>query len=237
MTSSLQDICKQLHISGVYQYFTECRYQDPSLISFLEAACQCELEIRSQNRRMKALKQAGFPTQKRFDDLILEKLPDDGKKAISTLKELGFVYQKRNVVMIGNAGTGKTHLAIATGVHACEQNVKVLFRTAAGLVNELIEAKNEGRLSVLMRQMKKVELLILDELGYITFDVQGAELLFHLLATRHETMSTIITTNLPFSEWVKLFHDKALTAALLDRITHKALILNMNGKSFRREQD
>jgi len=105
------------------------------------------------------------------------------------------------------------------------------------LWNELIEAKKEWRLSVLMRQMKKVEQLILDEPGYITFDVQGAELLFHLLATRHETMSIIITTNLPFSEWVKLFHDKALTAALLDRITHKALILNMNGKSFRREHN
>jgi DNA replication protein DnaC len=83
--------------------------------------------------------------------------------------------------------------------------------------------------------MKKVDLLILDELGYITFDIEGAELLFHLLATRYETLSTIITSNLPFSEWIRLFHDKALTAALLDRITHKAIVLNMNGTSFRRK--
>ena len=235
MTQDLQILCKQLHISGVYQYFTESGSHDPALSSFLQAACQCEVDIRMMNRRMKTLKQAGFPTQKRFDDLILERLPDDGRSAIPALKGLEFIEQKRNVVFVGNSGTGKTHLAIATGVSACEQNVKVLFRTAAGLVNELIEAKQEGRFSLMIRQMKKVDLLILDELGYITFDVQGAELLFHLLATRYETLSTIITTNLPFSEWVRLFHDKALTAALLDRVTHKAIVLNMNGTSFRRK--
>ena len=162
-------------------------------------------------------------------------LPDDGKASIQVLKQLEFIEQHRNIILIGNSGTGKTHLAIATGVCACQQNVKVLFRTAAGLVNELCEAKREGRLTFMISQMKKLDLLILDELGYITFDVEGAELLFHLLATRYETLSTIITTNLPFSEWVKLFHDKTLTAALLDRITHRAIVLNMNGTSFRRK--
>ena len=98
-----------------------------------------------------------------------------------------------------------------------------------------LKQKKDRRLTVMIRQMKKIDLLILDELGYITFDVEGAELLFHLLATRYETLSTIITTNLPFSEWVRLFHDKALTAALLDRITHKATVLNMNGINFRRK--
>lgn len=235
MTQDLQMLCKELHISGVYQYFIDSGPHDPAISTFLEAACQCEIDIRMMNRRLKTLKQAGFPTQKRFDDLILEKLPDDGRTVIPVLKQLEFVEKKKNVVLIGNSGTGKTHLAIATGIYACEHNVKVLFRTAAELVNELIEAKQEGRFSLLIRQMKKVDLLILDELGYITFDVQGAELLFHLLATRYETLSTIITTNLPFSEWVRLFHDKALTAALLDRITHKAIVLNMNGISFRRK--
>jgi DNA replication protein DnaC len=187
------------------------------------------------NRRTKTLKQAGFPTQKRFDDLVVEMLPDDGRASISKLRKLEFIQQHRNVILIGNSGTGKTHLAIATGIDACDQNIKVLFRTAAGLVNELLEAKNEGRLTLMIRQMKKIDLLILDELGYFTFNIEGAELLFHLLATRYETLSTIITTNLPFSEWVILFHDKALTAALLDRITHKAIVVNMNGPSFRRK--
>jgi len=125
-------------------------------------------------------------------------------------------------------------MAIAIGIHACEENYRVSFKTAAALINEMIEARNENQLSLYIRQFKKTDLLIIDELGYVTFDLAGAELLFQLLATRYETLSTIITSNLGFSEWVKVFHDKTLTAAILDRITHHALILNMNGKSFRR---
>ena len=98
----------------------------------------------------------------------------------------------------------------------------------------MVEARRDNRLSLLLRQFKKIDLLILDELGYVTFDLAGAELLFQLLATRYESMSTVITSNLAFSDWVKIFHDKTLTAAILDRITHRALILNMNGHSFRR---
>ena len=142
--------------------------------------------------------------------------------------------EKRNVLLIGNSGTGKTHLAIAAGVRACEQNYRVVFRTAASLVNEMIEARQDNQLSLLLRQFKKVDLLILDELGYISFDLAGSELLFQLLAARYETASTFITTNLSFSDWIKIFHDKSLTAAILDRITHRSLVLNMNGVSFRR---
>jgi DNA replication protein DnaC len=170
---------------------------------------------------------------KRFDDLSVDALPDDGKSHLATLKNLRFLEEHRNILMIGNSGTGKTHLAIATGIRACEGNFRVVFKTAAGMVNELNEAKNESRLTYLLRQLKQADLLILDELGYITFDLPGAELLFQLLASRYESSSTMVTSNLMFSEWVKIFHDKALTAALLDRITHRALILNMTGTSFR----
>jgi DNA replication protein DnaC len=170
---------------------------------------------------------------KRFEDLVVDALPDDGKSHISTLKDLKFLSEHQNVLMIGNSGTGKTHLAIATGIRACEQNFRVMFKTTAGLVNELIEAKQDRRLTYLLRQLKRVDLLILDELGYITFDLPGAELLFQLLASRYETSSTMVTSNLMFSEWIKIFHDKALTAALLDRITHRALVLNMAGTSYR----
>ena len=164
----------------------------------------------------------------------IQDLPDDGRMILPDLKLLNFIPETKNVVFIGNSGTGKTHMAIATGVFACENNYKVIFKTAAGLVNELLEAKRSGRLTVLMRQIKRIDLLILDELGYITFDLEGAELLFQILAARYEVLSTVITTNLPFSEWVKVFHDKTLTAALLDRITHRAMVVNMNGKSYRR---
>ena len=159
-----------------------------------------------------------------FLSIVPESLPEDGRKALSELKSPGFVQEHKNVILLGNSGTGKTHIAIATGVLACEHNYRVMFRTAAGLVNEMIEARQDNRLSVLMRQLKKVDLLILDELGYITFDLAGAELVFQLLAARYETSSTIITTNHSFSDWIKVFHYKSLTAAILDRITHRSAI-------------
>jgi DNA replication protein DnaC len=234
MTLSLEELSRLLHITGVYAYFCEYYPDNRDVESLLTSALQAELDLRLLNRQMRALRQAGFPTKKRFEELVLDSLPDDARKALPELKSLEFIDAKRNVILIGNSGTGKTHLAIATGVLACEDNYRVAFRTAAGLINEMVEARKNNRLSILLRQFKKIDLLILDELGYVTFDLAGAEMLFQLLAIRNETSSTFITSNLSFSDWVKVFHDKTLTAAILDRITHKALILNMNGTSFRR---
>jgi len=234
MQTTLADLCKELHVTGVYSYFSEYFPDNHEMENVMVAALQAELNIRFLNRQMRALKQAGFPTRKRLEELVADVLPDDGRNALPILKSLDFIRERRNVILIGNSGTGKTHLAIATGVLACEQNFRVSFRTAASLINEMVEARQDNRLSLLLRQFKKIDLLILDELGYVTFDLAGAELLFQLLATRHESMSTVITSNLAFSDWVKIFHDKTLTAAILDRITHRALILNMNGRSFRR---
>ena len=234
MDMMLEDLCKQLRVSGLYAYVQEYLPDNPALEQFLILALQAEIDKRRLNRQMKSLRQAGFPTKKRFEDLLTDMLPKDGREAIPALRELNFLTERRNVILIGNSGTGKTHLAIAVGIRACEENYRVTFRTAAGLINEMVEARNENRLSAYIRQFKKIDLLIIDELGYVTFDQAGAELLFQLLATRYETMSTIITSNLGFSVWVKVFHDKTLTAAILDRITHHAMILNMNGQSFRR---
>jgi len=235
MSARIEELCHTLRLAGVASCASEL---DPApctqqIESFLIHALETESELRMARRRLNAIRIAGFPTMKRFDDLTIDALPDDGRAHIPTLKNLTFLEEHRNILMIGNSGTGKTHLAIATGIRACEQNFRVVFKTAAGLVNELIEAKQERRLTYLLRQLKRVDLLILDELGYITFDLPGAELLFQLLASRYETSSTMVTSNLMFSEWVRIFHDKALTAALLDRITHRALILNMTGTSYR----
>lgn len=230
----IENLCKQLRVSGLYAYVQEYLPDNPALEQLLILALQAEIDKRRLNRQMKSLRQAGFPTKKRFEDLLTDMLPKDGREAIPALRDLNFLTERRNVILIGNSGTGKTHLAIAVGIRACEENYRVTFRTAAGLINEMVEAQNENRLSAYIRQFKKIDLLTIDELGYVTFDQAGAELLFQLLATRYETMSTIITSNLGFSEWVKVFHDKTLTAAILDRITHNAMILNMNGQSFRR---
>jgi len=201
MDMTLADLCKQLRVNGVYTYVQEYQPDNPDLNQFLTSALQAEVDKRHINRQMKALRQAGFPTKKRFEDLVLDNLPQDGREALPVLKALTFLTERRNVIL---------------------------------MINEMVEARNENRLSLYLRQFKKIDLLILDELGYVTFDLAGAELLFQLLATRYETMSTIITSNLGFSDWVKVFHDRALTAAILDRITHHAMILNMNGQSFRR---
>jgi len=135
--------------------------------------------------------------------------------------------------MIGNSGSGKTHIAISIGIKACERGLKVIFKTAAGLINELKEAKSQKQLLRFQKTWANVSVVIIDELGYLSFDLEGTELLFEYLALRYEQRSTIITSNLIFSEWIKIFKDQALTMALLDRITQNALILNMNGPSFR----
>ena len=141
MASPLADLCKHLHISGVYDYYCESASVNDDLESFLIAALQAELDVRMLNRLMKILREAGFPTKKRFEDLVPESLLEDGRKALSELKSLGFVQEHKNVILLGNSVTGKTHLAIATGVLTCEHNYRVMFRTAAGLVNEMIEAR------------------------------------------------------------------------------------------------
>lgn len=235
MSTRIDELCHLLRLSGVASCAREINQrQNPGEIeSFLVHALETEYDLRMARRRLNAIRIAGFPTMKRFEDLVVDALPDDGKNHVPLLKNLTFLEECRNIVMIGNSGTGKTHLAIATGIHACEQNYRVMFKTTAGLVNELMEAKQDRRLTYLLRQLKRVDLLVLDELGYITFDLAGAELLFQMLASRYESASTLVTSNLMFSEWIKIFHDKALTAALLDRITHRALILNMTGTSFR----
>jgi DNA replication protein DnaC len=235
--NQLQEYCKALHISTMFLVYEERYGNNSEVTNFLNDALSAEFQARKVNRQMRSLKQAGFPTVKRFEDLILDALPEDGRQSIPDLKSLEFLKERKNLILIGNSGTGKTHCAIATGVQACLHEYKVMFRTAAMLINELYEAKKQSRLSFVIKKMKQADLLIIDELGYISFDLEGAELLFQLLAARYETQSTLVTSNLMFSEWVRIFHDKTLTAALLDRLTHRALILNMSGTSFRRRED
>ncbi|ACR79752.1 IS21-like element ISKol1 family helper ATPase IstB [Kosmotoga olearia] len=231
-------LCKRLKTPGIFNSYEritrQAQQEGMSYIEFLLEILESEVQSRESRNIVKKIKRAGFPTPKRFEELNEAALPEDARKHLKELKSLKFLSANRNLILLGNSGTGKTHLATAIGIKACEEGYNVLFKTAAGLINELKEAKDEKQLVRYAKQFKKLDLVIIDELGYISFDIEGAELLFQYLAMRYETKSTLITTNLVFSEWIKIFHDKALTMALLDRITHNTLILNMSGRSYRR---
>jgi DNA replication protein DnaC len=147
-----------------------------------------------------------------------------------------YIRKKENVILVGNSGVGKTHIATALGYEACRQGLRVKFYTAAGVINELIAAQQEYRLNRLEKQWLAPHLIILDELGYVPFSKMGAELLFQFCAARYERGSIIITTNLEFPKWTEVLGDEQMTAALLDRLTHKAHILNINGDSYRFKQ-
>ena len=152
---------------------------------------------------------------------------------IKDLVEGRYIKEARNVIFLGRSGTGKTHLATALGMEACRQGVRTRFVSGCGLANELIEARDEKVLGRAMKRYTGYGLLIIDELGYVPFSKEGAELLFQVLAERHERKSVVITTNLGFGDWTQIFGEPALTAALLDRVTHKAHVINCSWDSYR----
>ena len=147
-----------------------------------------------------------------------------------------YVTRRENIIAVGNSGTGKTHVCLGLGLAACQKGLSVGFNTAAALVHELLEARDEKRLLRLQRQLAGYKLLIIDELGYVPLSQTGAELLFEVFSQRYERGSTIVTSNLPFDEWTSVFGSERLTGALLDRLTHHVHILEMNGDSYRLNQ-
>ena len=152
---------------------------------------------------------------------------------VMQLARCEYVEHHENVIAIGNSGTGKTHVALGLGLAACQRGLSVGFTTAAALVNELMEARDDRRLLNLQRQLARLRLLIIDELGFVPLSPTGAELLFEIFSQRYERGSTLVTTNLPFDEWTEVFGSERLTGALLDRLTHHVHIVEMNGESYR----
>lgn len=190
-------------------------------------------DMRKENGRKNRIKNAGFPYKKYLDELRVEYLPEDCRKKLKELKTLNFIEEGRNIILAGNPGTGKTHLSIGLGIEACNMGYKVYFTTVASLINELKESRSEKKLYTFEKRFEKYDLIVADELGYISFDKEGSELLFTFLSLRAERKSTIITTNLSFDRWNEIFNDAVLTAALIDRLTHKSYVINMNGDSYR----
>ncbi len=214
----------------------QCAAENVDHVRYLARLVELELldrEARMIERRIKAAK---FPAPKSLDAFDFDAIPSLNKRLVLDLARCEFVERRENVVALGPSGVGKTHVAIGLGLAACRRGVKTRFATAAAIVHELIEARDEKRLLRLQRQLAGYELLIIDELGFVPLSKTGAELLFELIGQRYERGATIVTSNLPFDEWTATFGEERLTGALLDRLTHHVHILEMNGQSYRLAQ-
>ena len=197
-----------------------------------------ELELIDRERRMveRRIRAAHFPAVKSFETFDFAAIPSLNKMLVLELARCEYILRRENVIALGNSGTGKSHIALALGLAACQRGMAVGFATTAGLVHQLMEARDEKRLLRLQAQLAAYKLLIIDELGYVPLSPTGAELLFEVFSQRYERGSTIVTSNLPFEDWTSIFGSERLTGALLDRLTHHVHILEMNGDSYRLKQ-
>ena len=197
-----------------------------------------ELELIDRHHRMvdRRIKAARFPATKSLDTFDFLAMPSVNKHLVMQMARCEYVDRRENVIAIGNSGIGKTHVALGLGLAACQRGLSVGFTTAAALVHELIEARDERRLLNLQKKLARLKLLIIDELGFVPLSKTGAELLFEVFSQRYERGSVLVTTNLPFDEWTEVFGSERLTGALLDRLTHHVHILEMNGESYRLKQ-
>ena len=208
----------------------------PDYAEFLLELTATELQSRARNRLNRRIKEAKFPLIKTLESFDLDAASGLDIGLVRDLAGCTYIDQRRNVIFLGRSGTGKTHLATALGIEACKTDHRARFVSCYGLVNELIEARQERTLQRMIARYARYDLLILDEMGYIPFSKEGGELLFQVLAERHEKGSVIITSNLGFADWTQVFVDQTMTAALLDRLTHKACIINCDWESYRLKQ-
>ena len=227
---------RQLKIPTFAEYEEILRQADPAADfgTLLLELMKTETASRQENQNKRRLKAAGFPYLKTLDEFDCSQLNEAVSPLfLNELASCQFIRQRQNVVMIGNPGRGKTHLSIALGLKACSQGFNVLFKNAATLSTELCEARDNYRLGKLERTLANADLLILDELSYLSFNRHQSELLFKVISDRSEKGSTIVTTNLPFSKWTDLFENTTMVAALIDRLTFRSHVLDMNGESYR----
>jgi DNA replication protein DnaC len=197
-----------------------------------------ELELIDREGRMveRRIKAARFPTVKSLDSFDFKAILSLNKTLVLELARCEYVDRRENIIALGNSGTGKTHVALGLGLAACQKGLSVGFITAAALVHELMEARDDRQLLRFQKRLAGLKLLIIDELGFVPLSKTGAELLFEVFSQRYERGSILVTSNLPFDEWTEVFGSERLTGALLDRLTHHVHILEMNGESFRLKQ-
>ncbi len=228
---------KQLRLPAMGAEFAklarEAAEANEGYAQYLLRLTELEVTARASNAVQTRIRAAGFPVAKDFDTFDFTAVPSLSKPKMLELARGEWIEQRTNTCFIGSPGTGKTHLAIALGLAACRQGKRVRFATAATLVTRLEEAQKQYQLDRVLAQLDRIDLLICDELGYLSFSRAGAELLFQVFADRYERRSLLVTSNLAFSEWTQIFQGERMTAALLDRLTHRCQIFEMNSESFR----
>ena len=229
----LQEQLKFLRLQSFVEYLDEVESGNFSLRESLLTLCRHEGQRRHDLSIHRRIRLANFPKIKTLAMINYELAPGLSREAVNNLAICKFVKDKKNVIMVGDSGGGKTHLAISLGVEACKQNLSVGFFDVNKLCNLLLKEHKYGDIERVLSRLKKLDLLILDELGYVPFSKNSAELLFRVISERYEVGSLIITTNLHFSKWTNLFLDKTMTTALLDRVTHNATILKYDWGSIR----
>jgi len=235
--TQLAQLCRELKIPTVAhraeQLAKEAVRRKIDPLSYLLDLLEAERESRRQRRAARRLKEAGFPVAKTLESFDFGRAPRLPEARIRELFEGDFIDRFEPVVLLGEPGTGKTHLATALGVAAANEGKRVRFVTAATLVTSLVEARDAHELGRLVSKYARYELLILDELGYLPLSRSDADLLFRVLSERHERRATIVTTNLPFSEWTSVFPDARLCRAVIDRLTYNAHIIETGEDSIR----
>jgi DNA replication protein DnaC len=236
----LETYLRQLHLPTFNQHYlpfaADAAQKNLDYPRYLLALVEQEIHTREQNRIQRRVKAAHFPVLKEMADFDFSALPSLNKARILDLTRGEYITKHETLIFIGNPGLGKTHLSISLALSACRQGRRVRFWTAAGLVNELLAAQEENRLHRIIALAHKQDLIVLDELGFIPFTPNGAHALFTFCSELYERTAMIITTNLQFANWIQLFGDERLTAALLDRLTHHAHIVELTGESFRFRQ-
>jgi len=225
-----------IFLSDYPKVANQCATDKADYATFLLRLAELELIERERKGTERRIKAARFPALKTLDEFDFLATPSLNKKQVLELARCEWIDQKQTAIFLGNPGVGKSHLCIGLGMAACQRGYGVRFYTAAGLVNALVEARNEKALLRLQAALARIPLLIVDELGYLPFSKTGAELLFEIFSQRYERGSVLISTNLPFEEWTSVFGSERLTAALLDRLTHHVYILPIESDSYRLAQ-
>ena len=238
--NGLKDVARltrALHLRTIRNIYEECletaQRENWGYDRFLCTLLQAEHEQRDENSLAKRIKTAGFPQYKYMEDLDMDEIPEGLKPFLPKLQSLEFIDEGRNAILYGNPGTGKTHVAIATGLLACKAHKSVIFTSVPHLITQIKECRSQRTLHALETRFKKYDLVICDEFGYMACDKEAGELLFNHLSLRTDRKSTILTTNLGFDRWGEIIKDKILVNALMDRLTHNAYLINMNAESYR----